>query len=179
MSAPVALSCRCGAVQIEVEGAPICVTECLCTSCRQAAARLGALEGAPDLLTGYGATACGEYRKDRVTLLAGQEHLRAFRLSPDAGTRRAVADCCNTPVFIEAKGGHWLSLYAGLWPEGEMPPVQMRTMVGDLDDKGASLPGDVPNHAKFAPRFMWGLLVALFAMGFRNPEVKLEGAIDA
>ncbi len=51
------------------------------------------------------------HRKDRVRILSGAEQLKEYRLSADAGTRRVIATCCNTPVFMEMKGGHWLSLY--------------------------------------------------------------------
>ncbi len=68
------------------------------------------LPGAKNVLTPYGATPFAEYRKDRVSILSGAEHLREFRLSADAGSRRVVAPCCNTPVFLEMKGAHWLSM---------------------------------------------------------------------
>ncbi|MBU2980858.1 hypothetical protein KO498_03435 [Lentibacter algarum] len=178
MSDVTKLACQCGALQMEVQGAPICVTECLCDSCRAASDRLERLEGSPELLTSYGATCCAEYRKDRLRFLAGQENLRDFRLTPASGTRRVVAICCNTPVFIEAKGGHWVSLYAVLWPEGDMPPVQLRTMVGDLAD-ATNVPDDVPNHNKFAAKFMWRLLTSWVAMGFRNPKIETHGTLKA
>src|SRR5690606_4280217 len=75
------IGCACGQTRLELEGDPILVSECLCNSCRAAAVRLAALPGAKNILTSYGATACAEYRKDRVQFLSGTEHLKEFRLS--------------------------------------------------------------------------------------------------
>ena len=105
------IGCACGQTCLELQGEPILVSECLCDSCRAAADRLATLPGARNILTSYGATPCAEYRKDRVRVLSGAEHLSEFRLSADAGSRRVVATCCNPPIFLELKGAHWLSIY--------------------------------------------------------------------
>lgn len=131
MSETKEISCACGRTRLELEGKPILVSECLCNSCRAAADRLAALPGARNVLTSYGATPCAEYRKDSVRILSGAEHLSEFRLPADAGSRRVVATCCNTPVFLELKGAHWLSLYLHLWPDQARPKAKMRTMAGD------------------------------------------------
>ena len=171
------LQCTCGEVRLAAEGAHIVSAECCCNSCRTAGARMQRLEGAPDVLSAHGATRFVLYRKDRVRFLAGTGRLEQFRLSPDAGTRRVVAACCNTPVFLELKGGHWLSLYAHLWPEGALPPLEMRTMTIDLADRGA-LPDDVPNLRRQSLPFFAKLFGAWVAMGFRNPQIAVNGEID-
>jgi hypothetical protein len=172
------LSCRCGRTRLEVTGQPFMVTECLCNSCRAAAARLGALSGAPPMLTPYGATPCAEVRKDRLRIVAGADSLREFRLTPTSGTRRVVAACCNTPLFIEARGGHWVSLYLHLWPPGTAPAPRLRTMTGDLADPSA-LPADIPNRKTHSLGFLATLLAAWVGMGFRNPKIAVAGQIDA
>ena len=106
---------------LELQGEPILVSECLCDSCRAAADRLATLPGARNILTSNGVTPSAEYRKDRVRVLSGAEHLSVFRLSADAGSRRVVATCCNTPIFLEMKGAHWLSIYLHLWPHDARP----------------------------------------------------------
>lgn len=106
MSGTIHIGCACGRTRLEVQGAPILVSECLCNSCRTAADRLAALPSAKNMLTSYCATPSAEYRKDRVRILSGAEHLSEFRLSAKAGSRRVVATCCNTPVFLEMKGAH-------------------------------------------------------------------------
>lgn len=178
MSDSVTIGCACGAVRIEATDAPILVSECLCNSCRAAAARLAMLPGARSILTGYGATPAAEYRKDRIRFLSGLEHLREFRLKPDAGSRRVVAACCNTPLFLEMKGGHWLSVYLHLWPEGDRPRPELRTMIGDLTD-ASSLPDDIPNLKSHTIGFYAKLLGAWIAMGFRNPRIEVAGPIAA
>lgn len=172
------IGCACGQTRLEVSGNPILVSECLCNSCRAAAGRLAALPGARSTLTAYHATPAAEYRKDRIRILSGGEHLKEFRLSPTAGSRRVVATCCNTPVFLEMKGAHWLSLYLHLWPEDARPKAELRTMVGDLGDT-SGLPADMPNLKTHTVAFYAKLLAAWIAMGFRNPKIAIGGTIDA
>lgn len=178
MSKTKTIGCACGETRLEVQGDPILVSECLCNSCRAAADRLAKLPGARPILTAYKATPCAEYRKDRVRILSGAEHLREFRLTADAGSRRIVATCCNTPVFLEMKGAHWLSLYLHLWPAETRPKPELRTMVGDLEDK-SSLPNDIVNLKTHHLRFYAKLLKAWIAMGFKNPKIQVGGTIDA
>ncbi|MCT7664378.1 GFA family protein [Shinella kummerowiae] len=172
------IGCACGQTRLEVSGNPILVSECLCNSCRAAAGRLAALPGARNTLTTYHATPAAEYRKDRIRILSGEENLKEFRLSPTAGSRRVVATCCNTPVFLEMKGAHWLSLYLHLWPEEARPKAELRTMVGDLADT-SGLPADMPNLKTHTVAFYAKLLAAWIAMGFRNPKIATAGTINA
>ncbi len=178
MTGTTQIGCACGRTRLEVTGRPILVSECLCDSCRAAADRLARLPGASNMLTAYGATPAAEYRKDRVRILAGEEHLGEFRLSADAGSRRVVAACCNTPMFLELKGAHWLSVYLHLWPQETRPRPEMRTMTGDLPDR-SRLPDDIPNLKTHTISFFARLLAAWVAMGFRNPKIAVKGTIDA
>lgn len=173
-----ALACCCGAVRLDVHRNPIASVECCCTSCRTAAARPEALPGAAPILTEHATTQFVLVRKDRVDIVAGAERLATFRLAPDASTRRVVATCCNAPVWLDVKGGHWLSLYGGFWPEGRLPPLEMRTMAKDLAD-GVALPDDVPNAKAQSLGFMARLFGAWAAMGFRNPRIEVEETLHA
>lgn len=173
------LACACGQVQIEVDGAPIVSTECHCDSCRAAAARLRALPGAPDCQEPNGGARSVLYRKDPVRFVRDAGVLKDFRLSPGAKTRRVVATCCNMPVFMEFPNGHWLDLYGCLWPEGTLPPLDLRTMTRDLPDSSV-LPGDVPNAKRQSVSFYAKLLGAWIAMGFKSPKIThANGAIHA
>lgn len=178
MSSIRSLACACGRLALEVAGPPIASVECCCDSCREAGARLARLPGAQPLLGAHGATRFVLQRKDRVRFVRGAQQLRQFRLAPGAGTRRVVAACCNTPVFMEFKGGHWLSLYGGLWRDGALPPLQMRTMTGDLQDPSA-LPDDVPNLRRQSLSFYAKLMKAWIAMGFRVPKIAVAGDLHA
>ncbi|VVT17362.1 conserved hypothetical protein [Roseovarius sp. EC-HK134] len=171
------IACKCGQTRLEVEGKPIKSVECCCTSCREAADRMQRLEGAPRTVTDHGTTPFVMYRKDRVRFLAGADTLAGFRLSPEASSRRVIATCCNTPVYLEFKGGHWLSFYSGLWPAGTKPAPTMRTMTSDLPE-GSTLPDDIPNAKKHSLGFFAKLFGAWVAMGFRSPKTPNTGEIN-
>jgi hypothetical protein len=168
------LSCACGQALLKVEGAPIISAECCCNSCRSAGAILQTLTSAPPILEPSGATRLVLYRKDRVRFVRGAALLKEYRLTPNSKTRRVVAACCNTPVFLEFQKGHWLSLYGCLWPDGSLPPLEMRTMTMDLPT-GTTLPDDVPNARRQTFSFFVKLLSAWIAMGFRSPKVAVNG----
>lgn len=173
------LSCRCGRVTVAVEEPAILASECCCTSCRTAGAYFETLPDAPRIVGETGGTQFALYRKDRVRISGGSEFLREHRLKPDASTRRIVATCCNTPVFLDFTHGHWLSLYALLWPEAERPAAELRTMTGDLPDRSV-LPKDIPNPKTHTAGFMFRLLGAWLAMGFRTPRAPvMKGLTDA
>ena len=178
MTGTIQLKCACGTVHIDIEGDPILAAECCCNSCREANGRLQKLPGAPAVLGPHGQTPYIMYRKDRVRFAAGAEQLRELRLKPDSPTRRVVAACCNTPVFLEFQNGHWLSLYAGLWPAEARPAPQLRTMTSDLPDAGI-LPADLPNARTQSFGFMWKLLASWVAMGFKTPKVAVAGELQA
>ncbi|MGO8066789.1 GFA family protein [Rhizobium leguminosarum] len=172
------LTCACGTFHLEVRGAPIISAECHCKSCSDAAGRLESLPMPEAIRTIHGGTRYVLYRKDRISLLAGTENLQEFRLGPNASTRRVLASCCNTPIFLEFKGGHWLSLYGNLWKQDELPPLQLRTMTQNVPDR-ASVPDDVPSGALATVGFYGRLLTAWIAMGFKVPDITVKGAIDA
>ena len=168
------LACRCGRCRLALTGPPMIAVACCCDSCRKAAAQLEALPGGRPMLGPQGETGFVLYRKDRVRLPAPAQ-MRAHRLRPDAPTRRVVAACCNTPLFLEFQKGHWLSLYASLWPAGTAPAPQLRTMTADLPDRTA-LPDDIPNAKTQSPGFFWVLLKAWIAMGLRAPQLDIPEA---
>jgi hypothetical protein len=170
------LQCGCGQVHLEVTSAPIINAECCCNSCREAGARLRTLPSAPAFLEPNGNTRFVLYRKDRIRFVKGAENLKEFRLKPESKTRRVVAACCNTPVFLEFQNGHWLSLYGCLWAKGTLPPLDMRTMTKDLP-AGTVLPDDVKNAKQQNVSFMLKLLGAWVAMGFKAPKVAINGEL--
>lgn len=174
----ISIQCDCGQAGFRADGKPILTATCYCDSCRKAGATLEGREGAPAVLRPDGGTDFVLYRKDRVRP-EGTETLRDFRLGPDAHTRRVVASCCGAPMFLEFEQGHWLSLYRDRLAPKERPPVEMRTMTKDLGAAAANLDGSVPSAATQSPGFMWRLLTAWIAMGFRVPKVDyVKGALD-
>ena len=160
-------ACDCGLVRIEASGEPFLVVDCHCESCRKAAAGFNILPGAPAVLNENGGTPFSLYRKDRVRFAAAPYLLREHRLTPNAKTRRVLAACCSSPMFLEFSGGHWLSVYrdriAGAGP------AEMRVMTAD--ERGPPLPHDLPNYKTHSPKFWWRLFSAWVGMGFRIPKV--------
>jgi hypothetical protein len=170
MTQQVQVSCRCGQVQLQLDKAPILTAECHCTSCRSAGQQLSA---AAPVLEDNGGTQYVLYRKDRVHFTRGFELLREHRLTPTSPTRRVVASCCQTPMFLEFQRGHWLSVYSRLWPADARPLIELRTMISDRKDAPA-LPNDVPNARYQSLGFMAKLLAAWMAMGFKAPKLELS-----
>lgn len=172
------LTCHCGQVEMAVDGPPILSVECLCADCRKASALFAGLPGASPVADQKGATPFVMHRKDRVHCTAGRDALREHRLTPDSKTRRVLAGCCNTPIFLDFTQGHWLSLYADLWPHDARAPLQLRTMTRDAPDRQA-LPDDVPNLKTHNIRFFAMLIGAWAAMRFRTPKIDyVKGVVD-
>ncbi|MDP3748645.1 MAG: DUF6151 family protein [Phenylobacterium sp.] len=167
---PLLASCLCGQVAFEMAGPPILSVACYCKSCQDAGRQIEALAEAPPVLRADAGTDFVMHRKDRVRCVRGGERLEALRLTPASTTRRLVAKCCNAPMALEFKGGHWLSVYRDRLAEGA-PPLDERTMAAERPE-GVELLGDIPSYSGHSGRFMWRLMKAWAAMGFRNPKVE-------
>jgi hypothetical protein len=158
-------------VKLEAAGRPILTGSCYCTSCQQAGRRFEQLASAPPVLNPDGGTDFVLYRKDRVQCMTGQEYLEEYRLTPDSATRRVVATCCNSPLFLDFTRGHWLTIYRDRFPTGA-PPLEMRVMTAERRG-GTELADDLPNYSRHSGKFMLKLIAAWIAMGFRRPEITL------
>jgi hypothetical protein len=168
----VAITCQCGKVIFSASGSPILATSCYCGSCQQAGQEFENLPSAPQVLDADGGTPVVLYRKDRVQCKTGEEYLEEHRLQPDSPTRRVIATCCNSPMFLDFTKGHWLSIYRNRLPNSA-PPIEMRIMTkerrGDV-----MLRDDVPNYDGYSGRFMLKLILAWIAMGFSRPDMGLR-----
>lgn len=164
-------TCQCGTVALAMTGKPIVAATCYCHSCQAAGQAFDALPGAPGTLGPDGGTPFLLVRKDRIEWLSGADQLDEHRLTPDSPTRRFVARCCNSPVALEFTKGHWLSVYSARIPAEDRPAAEMRTIVKDRP-AGVELPDDIPNYATPSGKFMWRLLKAWAAMGFRAPPIE-------
>jgi hypothetical protein len=158
-------------VKLEAADRPILAGSCYCTSCQEAGRRFEQLPSAPPVLNPDGGTDFVLYRKDRVQCVTGQEYLEEHRLRPDAPTRRVVATCCNSAIFLDFTKGHWLTIYRDRFPTGA-PPLEMRVMTAERRG-GVELADDLPNYRGHSGKFMLKLLIAWIAMGFRRPEITL------
>ena len=163
--------CRCGKVRLEAIGRPILTASCYCASCQEAGIRIEQFPSAPPVLNPDSGTNYVLYRKDRVQCVTGQEYLEEHRLKPDSPTRRVIAACCNSGMFLDFTKGHWLTMYRSRFPAGA-PPLEMRVMTQHRRD-GVAFVDDLPNYAGHSGKFMLRLIAAWIAMGFRRPEITL------
>ena len=168
-------TCQCGKVKFEAVGAPILTGACYCASCQEAGRQFGELPSAPPALDPDGGTSFVLYRKDRVQCLKGQEYLEERRLKPDSPTRRVVAVCCNSAMFLDFTKGHWLSMFRNRFPAGA-PPLEMRVMTKERR-AGVELADDLPNYSGHSGKFMVKLIAAWIAMGLRRPEITLGKSV--
>jgi hypothetical protein len=179
MTDAMTVTCRCGEVSLRLSGQPILTADCTCTSCRAAGTFLEKLPGAEPLLDEHGASRLVLYRKDRMECVAGDTKLKEYRLRPDSPTRRVVAICCNSAMFLDFTKGHWVDIYGQRWLPGDMPQPELRTMTMDLP-KSAQLPGDIPNAKRQSLAFFTKLMRAWIAMRFRTPQIAyVHGELDA
>lgn len=163
--------CRCGRVKLEAVGRPILTASCYCASCQEAGRRFEQFASASPMLNPDGGTNYVLYRKDRVRCASGQEYLEEHRLKSESPTRRVIATCCNSGMFLDFTKGHWLAMYRNRFP-ADAPPVEMRVMTQDRRG-GVTLPDDLPNYDGHSGKFMLKLIAAWIAMGFRRPEITL------
>jgi hypothetical protein len=170
-------TCRCGQVKFETAGSPILTGTCYCTSCQQAGRQFEELPAAPPLLDPDGGTSMILYRKDRVQCVTGQQYLEEYRLKPGSATRRVVATCCNSAMFLDFTKGHWLSMFRNRFATGA-PPLEMRVMTAERR-AGVVLTEDLPNYPHHSGKFMLKLIGSWIAMGFRRPEISWGKTVQA
>jgi hypothetical protein len=162
-------TCQCGKVRFAAVGPPILTGACYCASCQEAARQIAQTAPGPPILDGDSGTSFILYRKDRVQCTMGQEYLEERRLKRDSPTRRIIATCCNSAMFLDFTKGHWLSMFRNRFATGA-PPLQMRVMT-KARRAGVQLADDLPNYAGHSGKFMLKLMAAWLAMGFRRPEI--------
>lgn len=155
-------SCACGRVRCEAVGAPILSGVCYCLDCQEGGRRIEALSNAPRVRDEDGGTPYLTYRDDRFRCIAGDELLEGLKLKPDAPTRRVVASCCNTGMFLKYAPGWWVSAYRHRF-EGDVPPIGMRSKV-EHRQSDLPLPDDAPVYGKFPLSLFWRLIVARVVM---------------
>jgi hypothetical protein len=162
--ATIKLRCSCGAVEYEASGKPILTSICYCDDCQKASREIESLPSAPRILDNNGGTTYVLYRKDRVECVRGEQLLKEYRLAGESFTKRVVASCCNSAMFLDFEKGHWLSLYRDRF-EGHAPPLQMRVQT-KYKPEGANIPNDLPSSPGFSLGFIVRLLGAKIAMLF-------------
>jgi len=152
--------CRCGAVVLTAIGKPILVTVCGCSSCGEAGRILEKLPGAPPILDGNSGTPFVLFCKNRVECVSGGDRLREHRLEETSPTRRVLATCCNSFMFLDFTQGHWI------------------TLARDRIEDAQSIAG-APKVDRDSGQFLGRLVFAWVAMGFRRPTIDfVSGKLD-
>jgi hypothetical protein len=159
-------SCACGAVRCEGVGAPIVSAVCYCSDCQEGGRRIEALPHAPRVLDADGGTSYLTYRDDRFRCIAGAEKLVAYRLKDRSPTRRMVASCCNSGMFLKFEPGFWISSYR-LRYSGDLPPIEMRNQTRDRSAK-TIISSDAPSFSRYPMRLFAKLIRARIEMSFRR-----------
>ena len=147
---------------LEADGPPILGAACYCDDCREGARQIEALPNARPVLDPYGGSEYLLFRKDRIKCSKGAEHLRDHKLGRESPTRRVLAACCNSAMFLDFQKGHWFSVYRARF-EGNAPPVQMRIQTKFRPEE-REIPSDVPSYPKVPFTLIAKLLAARVAM---------------
>jgi hypothetical protein len=118
--------CRCGAVEIGGWGDPLVVAACYCDDCQAASERLAASANGAPAARADGGTEFMVFRRDRIACMRDAENLQPMRLTAASKTRRMIADCCATPMYVSFDDKRpWVSALRAGFGAGA-PPVEMR-----------------------------------------------------
>jgi hypothetical protein len=160
--------CRCGAVEIGAWAEPIVVNACYCDDCQAAAQQIAAAVPSAPAATADGGTEFMLFRRDRIACTRGAENLQAMRLTAASKTRRMIAGCCKTPMYVAFDDKKpWVSAFRASFG-ADAPPVEMRicTRFRRLDDKADD---GLPSHPGYPPAMIVRILAAWPLMLFSRP----------
>lgn len=150
-------SCACGRVEIALATAPIATLSCCCDDCQAAGRELEALPGAPAFREPCGGTPAALFPRSALKVTRGGDMLTAHRLHPGSRTKRMVARCCNSFLYVAFdRGPFWIDVvHARI--DGDAPPPRWRIQTRFLDSRP---PGDLPNHPKYPQGLVWRIALA-------------------
>jgi hypothetical protein len=160
--------CRCGAVKIGAWGEPIIVSACYCDDCQAAAQRLAASANMALAASDDGGSEFMVFRRDRIACTRGAENLEAMKLTAASKTRRMIAGCCATPMYVGFDDKKpWVSAFRASFG-ADAPPVEMRicTRFRRAEDKAKD---DLPEHAGYPAAMILRVLAVWPRMLFSRP----------
>ena len=158
-------TCSCGQVSIALEGGHIYCAACHCDDCQSAAHRIDALPSPEPTMDAFGGTHYVLHRKDRYTIPSGSGLLRPHRLRDGSPTRRMVASCCNSAMFLAFDNAqHWISIYR-FRIQDKAPELQAR-IATRFSDHAGDLPADAPSYRTFPVALIMQLLLSRARMVF-------------
>ncbi len=150
------VSCACGAVSITLETPPIAALSCCCDDCQAAAAALEALPGAAGFREACGGTPAVLFPKSALKVTRGRGNLTAHRLRDSARTKRMVASCCNSFLYVAfERGPFWVVVVSARMADPPLPRWRIQTRF--LADPP---PDDLPNHPKYPQGLIWRIALA-------------------
>ena len=155
-------SCACGRVLCEATGAPMVSLVCYCDDCQRGARAIEALPNAAAFRDADGGTPILAYRDDRFRCAEGADLLVDYKLGAASPTRRVVASCCNSAMFLKYGPGFWTSAYRARFA-GDPPPPDMRIQTAQRRADGP-LPRDSPGYRGMPARLLARMLAARVAM---------------
>ena len=160
------VTCRCGDIELRIEGPPIAHVCCYCDDCQAAARLVDAMPNGRSGILDDAGTPNVLFRRDQLRFVRGMEKLDEFRVRNDSKTIRLVARCCNTAITQRHEQG-WphRGVKAHLIPSP--PALEMRIYTRFAPDP-ARVPRDVPIKRGPGLTLVWRLLRAKLALG-RTP----------
>ena len=160
--------CRCDAVEIGAWSNPLVVAACYCDDCQAASGRLAASANGAPVASADGGTEFVVFRRDRIACTRGAENLKVMRLRDATKTRRMVAGCCATPMYVSFDDKRpWVSAFRASFG-ADAPPVQMRicTRFRRTEDKAKD---DLPEHKGYPAAMILRVLAVMPRMLFSRP----------
>jgi hypothetical protein len=159
--------CRCGAVEVGAWSDPLVVAACYCDDCQAASERLATANSAP-LAGADGGTEFMVFRRDRIACTRGAENLQAMRLTDTTKTRRMIASCCATPMYVGFDDKKpWVSAFRARFG-ADAPPVQMRICTRFRRSDGKTNDG-LPEHPGYPAAMILRILAVWPRMLFSRP----------
>ena len=156
-------ACACGRVRCGALGKPIVSLACYCNSCQEGARAIEALPNAAPFRDADGGTPLLTYRDDRFRCSSGEDLLVGYKLRDSAPTRRMVASCCNSAMFMKYAPGFWVSGYRARFEGDDPPPLEMRIQI-EGRQANSELPRDAPCYRGFPMKLAVKVISARVAM---------------
>jgi hypothetical protein len=160
--------CRCGAVEVGAWGEPIIVNACYCDDCQTAAQRLAASANLGPVASADGGTEFMLFRRDRIACTRGADYLQAMRLTDTSKTRRMIAGCCATLMYMAFDDRRpWVPAFRSSFG-ADAPPVEMRICTRFRRSQEKAEDG-LRSHPGYPPAMIVRFLAAWPFMLFNRP----------
>ena len=160
--------CRCGIVEVCAWGKPIIVNTCYCDDCQAAAERLAVPAKLASTTSTDGGTDFMVFRRDRLACTRGIDSLQVMKLMSVSKTRRMVAGCCVTPMYLAFEDKRpWVSAFRANFGL-DAPPVERRICTRFRRSEEKAVDG-LASHSGYPPAMMARILSVWPLMLFSQP----------